>query len=361
LLRIELEAGAFGLSTGLIYAPCSYSDTEELSALCSVVKEYDGVFMIHQRSEADDILSSMEEVIEIGRRSGVHLHFSHFKVCGKKNEALLDAMFRILDDAKSEGLEVSLDQYPYPAGATSLGMILPPWAHEGGVSRLLERLRSPSDRERMARDIEGALTGWDNFVDFAGFDGIFLTSAERNRSLVGKSLAEIAAIKGKSVYDAAFDLILEEENGAGMVDFYGTETMVSRIMARDEMRASTDGILDEIPHPRVYGAFPRILGKSVRDEGRLSLEQAVRKMTGASADTLRLKGRGYLRAGYYADLVLFDPRTVRDEASFEDPVRYPRGIKYVFVNGALTLEDGRLVGSRAGRVMKMQMKRSRRP
>lgn len=354
ILRRELEAGAFGLSTGLIYAPCSYAGIDELVALCTVVKEYGGVFMIHQRSESDDILASMEEVVEIGRRSGVHVHFSHFKVCGKKNEVLLDGMFRILDAAVAEGLAVTFDQYPYPAGSTSLGMILPPWAHEGGVSRLLERLERVEDRRRMREDIEGALKGWDNFVDFAGFDGIFLTSAAslRNKAYVGKSLAEIAELQGKTPYDAAFDLILQEENGAGMVDFYGTETMVSRIMSRPEMRASTDGILDEKPHPRVYGAFPRILGKYVREEKVLGLEEAVRKMTGASAAVLGLEDRGILTQGNYADLALFDSRTVRDLASFETPTLYPEGIAYVFVNGTLAVRDGVYAGGRSGRVVR---------
>jgi N-acyl-D-amino-acid deacylase len=358
-LRRELDAGCFGLSTGLIYAPCSYARTEELAALCRVVREYDGIFMIHQRSEADAILESMEEVIEIGRRSSAHLHFSHFKVCGKKNAGKIDRMFGILDDAKREGIEVSLDQYPYTAGSTSLGMVLPPWVHEGGVERLLERLGREGDRGRMRRDIERGIPGWDNFVDFAGFDGIFLTSAGtgRNRRFVGKSLAEIAVAQGKTPFDAAFDLILQERNGAGMVDFYGSEEAVSRIMLREEMCACTDGILDEKPHPRVYGAFPRILGKYVRREKLLSLETAVHKMTGKAATALRLPERGFLRPGYFADIVLFDPATVQDASTYEDPTRFPVGIERVIVNGETAVEKGRYAGGCAGRVLRKNRKK----
>jgi N-acyl-D-amino-acid deacylase len=354
LLRHELEAGGFGLSTGLIYAPCSYAGPEELVALCRVVSKYDGVFMIHQRSEADAILESMEEVLGIGRKSSVRVHFSHFKVCGRKNAGKLDKMLAMMDAAEAEGIELSFDQYPYMAGSTSLGMILPPWAHSGGVDRLFARLARPEDRRRMRRDIESGLPGWDDFIDFAGFEGIFLTSASaaRNRPFIGKSLARIAEAQGKTPFDAAFDLILEERNEAGMVDFYGTEEAVARIMRREEMSVCTDGILDERPHPRVYGAFPRILGKYVREEGLLSLEAAVRKMTGKSASVLRLSERGLLRPGYYADVVLFDPETVRDVSTFDDPTRFPLGIEYVIVNGEMTVERGVYAGGRAGRVLR---------
>jgi len=214
ITRREMEAGAFGLSTGLIYMPCAYADTEELIELCKVVAEFDGVFVVHQRSEADTILTSMKEVIEIGRRSGVKIHFSHFKVCGRKNWNLIDKVVDLLDNAAAEGIRTSFDQYPYVAGSTMLGVILPPWAHDGGTDRLLERLRSAELRERMIHDIENGIPGWDNFVDFAGLDQIFVTSVktDANQDLVGKSLQQIGEIRGKSAYDAAFDLLLAEEN-----------------------------------------------------------------------------------------------------------------------------------------------------
>ena len=224
ITRREMEVGAFGLSTGLIYMPCAYAETSELIELCKVVAEFDGAFVVHQRSEADTILASMEEVIRIGRESGVKIHFSHFKVCGRKNWPLIDQVVALLESATAEGIRTSFDQYPYVAGSTMLGVILPPWAHDGGTDQLLQRLRSPELRQRMIDDIERGIPGWDNFVDFAGFDQIFVTSVKtgENQDLVGKSLQEIGEIRGSNPYDAAFDLLLAEENAVGMVDFYGT-------------------------------------------------------------------------------------------------------------------------------------------
>ncbi len=196
ITRREMEVGAFGLSTGLIYMPCAYAETSELIELCKVVAEFDGAFVVHQRSEADTILASMEEVIRIGRESGVKIHFSHFKVCGRKNWPLIDQVVALLESATAEGIRTSFDQYPYVAGSTMLGVILPPWAHDGGTDQLLQRLRSPELRQRMIDDIERGIPGWDSFVDFAGFDQIFVTSVKtgENQDLVGKSLQEIGEI-----------------------------------------------------------------------------------------------------------------------------------------------------------------------
>jgi len=204
ITRREMEAGAFGLSTGLIYMPCAYADTAELIELCKVVAEFDGVFVVHQRSEADAILDSMKEVIEIGRKSGVKIHFSHFKLCGRKNWGLIDQMLDLLDSAAAEGIRTSFDQYPYVAGSTMLGAILPPWAHDGGTDKLLERLASPQLRQRMVLDMEQGIPGWDNFVDFAGLDQIFVTSVRTsaNKDLIGKSLLGIGDIRGKNPFDA---------------------------------------------------------------------------------------------------------------------------------------------------------------
>lgn len=354
LLRAGLEAGAFGFSAGLIYAPSSYAGTEELAGLCEVARDYDAVFMVHQRSEADSVLESADEILGIGLRSGVHVHFSHLKICGKKNAGKLGPLLGKFDAARAAGLELSFDQYPYAFGSTSMGVLLPPWAHDGGLEALLARLSAPEDRQRMRSDIEEGLPGWDDFVDFAGFDGIFLTSSAtgRNARFVGASLAEIAAARGTDPFDALFDIVLEERNQAGIVDFYGDEDMVRRILSRPEMTACTDGILDERPHPRVYGAFPRILAKYVREEGLLSLEAAVHRMTGRSAATLRLSERGLLKPGYYADLVLFDPSKVADRATFEDPTRPPEGIELVAVNGVVEVEGGAITGARAGKVLR---------
>lgn len=354
IVRREMNAGACGLSSGLIYIPCAYADTAEMIALCQVVAGFDGVFVVHQRSEADDILESMAEILQIGRASGVRLHFSHFKVCGKNNWAKIDQVVELLEQARAEGLEVSFDQYPYVAGSTMLGVILPPWAHAGGTDQLLLRLQNDELRAQMVRDIESGLPGWDNFVAFAGLDQIFVTSVktENNQDLVGRNLLEIGQIRNKNPYAAAFDLLLEEENAVGMVDFYGTEEHVRRFMLCPEQNICTDGLLSGKPHPRVFGAFPRVLGKYVREEQVMSLELAVHKMTGKTAGVFRLYDRGRVAVGCIADLVVFNPETVIDRGTFIEPVQFPVGIDLVIVNGRVVWESGAPCEQRAGRVLR---------
>jgi|GEM_PF-38103 len=349
-----MKAGCLGLSSGLIYMPCAYSKTEELIELCKIVAAYDGVFVVHQRSEADFILPSMEEILEIGRKSGVAIHFSHFKICGKNNWKYLPKMLEMLDRAQKEGLRVSFDQYPYAAGSTMLGVILPPWAHDGGTDALVARLKDHDAREKMKADIETGIYGWDNFVDFAGLDGIFVTSvnSEKNQFAVGLSLTELGEKTGKSPLDAAFDLLAEEENAVGMVDFYGLESHITEILKRPEMNACTDGLLSGMPHPRVYGAFPRILGRYVREQKVLSAEEAIAKMTSKAAQAMRLEGRGLLKPGYYADIVVWHPETVSDKGTFDQPRQYPEGIVHVFVEGVQAIKDGSYTGNRNGRVIR---------
>ncbi|MEG6615985.1 D-aminoacylase [Peptococcaceae bacterium 1198_IL3148] len=354
ITRRELEAGAAGLSTGLIYMPCAYGETSEVIEMCKVVAEFDRVFVIHQRSEADDILESMKEVISIGRESGVKVHFSHFKVCGKKNWDKIDQVIELLEQAKAEGIRVSFDQYPYVAGSTMLGVILPPWAHDGGTDKLLERLRDPELRKRMIKDIESGIPGWDNFVEFAGLDQIFVTSVKtkKNEDVIGKNLVEIGKLRGKDPYEATFDLLLEEENAVGMVDFYGLEEHVCTFLKRPEQNVCTDGLLAGKPHPRVYGSFPRVLGKYVREDKTLTLEEAIRKMTLKPAEVFQLKNRGALKAGYFADIVIFNPDTISDKGTFVDPAQYPVGIEYVLVNGQVVLNKGTHTKVVAGQVLR---------
>jgi N-acyl-D-amino-acid deacylase len=354
ITRREMEVGAFGLSTGLIYMPCAYAETTELIELCKVVAEFDGAFVVHQRSEADTILDSMREVIEIGRRSGVKIHFSHFKVCGRKNWPLIDQVLALLDSAAAEGIRTSFDQYPYVAGSTMLGVILPPWVHDGGADKLLDRLRSSKDRSRMVHDIDRGIPGWDNFVEFAGFDQIFVTSVKTgaNQDLVGMSLQQIAEIRHTNPYDAAFDLLLAEENAVGMVDFYGTEEHIIRFLLRPEQNVCTDGLLGGRPHPRVFGSFPRVLGKYVREEKALTLEDAIRKMTSKPAKVFGFDHRGLLKPGYFADIVIFNPDTILDKGSFVDPIQFPEGIEHVFINGELVLNAGQVGHARAGKVLR---------
>lgn len=354
--RREMEAGAYGLSTGLIYMPCAYSQTKELIEMCKVVAEFDGVFVVHQRSEADTIISSMREIIEIGEKSGVRVHFSHFKVCGKDNWKYIDGVIELLDEAKNKGIRVTFDQYPYAAGSTMLGVILPPWAHDGGTDNLLKRLSSKEMREKMVYDMEHGIEGWDNFVDFAGLDGIYVTSVKnkKNEDAIGKNLVELGELRGKDAYNATFDLLLEEENAVGMVDYYGLEEHIVKFMKLDEQNVCTDGLLSGKPHPRAYGAFPRILGRFVRELGVLKLEEAIMKMTSKAASAIRVKDRGILKEGYFADIVIFNKDIIKDLGTFENPTQYPEGIEYVIINGKTVIENGEYKEVKAGMVLRRE-------
>ncbi len=355
-LAKAMDEGAFGMSTGMIYPPCCYADIEEFIELGKVLNEKGGVFVTHQRSEADYILDSMDEIITIGKESGCRVHFSHFKVGGKKNWDKFPAVMEKLDKAKEDGTIVSLDQYPYVAGSTMMSVILPPWVHDGGTDKLLERLKDKDLREKMKQDIATGIQGWDNFVDFAGLEGIFVTfvGTEKNQDVVGKSLIEVGEIRRKDPLDAIFDVILEEENIVGLVDFYGTEEHVKMIMSRPEHNVCTDGIPGSKPHPRLYGAFPRVLGKYVREEKLFSLETAIHKMTGKPAQTIGLTDRGYLKEGLAADIVVFDPDSVIDKGDYINPSQYPLGIDYVLVNGKILLNEGKPTPQKAGKVLKFE-------
>lgn len=355
VLDREISAGAYGFSTGLIYMPCAYADTNEMVELCKVAAKHGVPLVIHQRSEADSMLESMDEVLDIGRKSGVAIHFSHFKICGKNNAHIFEAVLGKLDNAARQGVRVSFDQYPYVAGSTMLGVILPPWVHDGGTDKLLERLADPAARERITHDIKTGIQGWDNFVAFAGLDGIFVTDVktDANQDAIGKNLVDLGKMRGKEPLEATYDLLYQEANAVGMVDFYGLEEHVKAFMNRPEMNVCTDGLLGGKPHPRVYGAFPRVLGKYVREEKAMPIHEAVRKMTGRPADVFGVKERGLLRKGYFADVVVFDPATILDKGTYTEPRQYPDGIRQVMVNGSFAVRDGKLQeGVLAGKVLR---------
>ncbi|WP_164845561.1 N-acyl-D-amino-acid deacylase family protein [Anaerosphaera multitolerans] len=355
-LAKAMEEGAFGLSTGLIYPPGSFGNTKELVELGKVLAETGGVFVTHQRSEADSILDSMDEILTVGNESGCRIHFSHFKVCGKNNWDKIPAVLEKLDNFTKAGRIVSYDQYPYVAGSTMMSVILPPWVHDGGTDKLLERLQDNELREKMKEDILTGIEGWDNFVEFAGFDGIFVTfvGSDKNKDVEGKSLTEIGQMRGKEPLDAIFDIILEEKNLVGLVDFWGTEEHVVRLLKRPEQNVCTDGILGGKPHPRVYGAFPRVIGKYVREEEALTLEEAIYKMTKKPAETFGLYDRGVIKDGYAADLVIFDFEEIRDVGDYNEPNQYPKGIEYVLVNGKVIIDNGEATPQKAGKVLRFK-------
>lgn len=342
ILDRDLRAGAAGLSTGLIYPPCSYAATEELISLCEVVASFGKFFVVHQRSEAGGILDSMREVIGVARQSGVKVHFSHFKLCGRMNWVKLEQMEALLDRAREKGIAVSYDLYPYTAGSTTLSVALPPWALEGGAAATLGRLKDGKARAAMARDMQNGLPGWDNLSEFAGFEGIFITSVRtaRNQEHIGKSLAQIAALRSRDPFATVFDLLLEEELKVGMYDYYGNEEHAIRFLQRPEANLCTDGLPGGRPHPRIYGAFPRVLGCYVRERKVMTLESAVHKMTGRPASLFNLFDRGIIKEGNRADLVIFNPETVTDTGTYTEPRRFPEGIDQVLINGALVLDHG---------------------
>lgn len=351
LLEQALDSGCAGMSTGLIYPPCTYASEEELTALCRVLAKKGKPLVIHQRSEADTILDSMNELVRLAKATGVKVHISHFKLCGKKNWKYSDDLFAILDKAKKDGLSFSFDQYPYTAGSTMLSVILPPWVQGGGIDQMFARLTDKAEREKIKKQIFEGIDGWDNFVDFAGLDGIYITDAGSDKEAVGLNLVQLGEKRGKEALDATFDLLVEQQNQVGIIDFYGSEDNLTAIMRDDRGNFCTDGLLGGTPHPRVYGTFPRVLGRYVREQHVLTLEQAVHKATMVPAQRFRIEKRGRLAPGYHADIVIFDKDTVCDTATFENPRQLSRGIEYVIVNGKVSYRGKETDVNLNGRVL----------
>ena len=354
VLRREMRAGAVGLSTGLIYIPCAYSAKRELIELCKVAQELNGVFVVHQRSEANDILESMVEIIDIARLSGIALHISHFKICGKNNKEKIDELFKMIDEAKSEGVAISFDQYPYTAGSTALSVILPSWVMAGGIEKMISNLSTEKTRDQIKKEILATGCSWDNFVEFAGLDGIYITSvhSQINTDVIGKNLTQLGQMRNKSPLDAAFDLLIEEENNVGMVDFYGDEDTLKKIMSRGEQNFCTDGIFPGKPHPRTYGTYPRVFEKYVKEEKLFSVEQAVYKMCGKPAKVFKLSKRGEIKPGNYADIVIMDMDSISEKGTYVEPKQYPEGISKVLVNGQIVFENDKVTLNRKGMVIR---------
>lgn len=299
----------------------------------------------------------MTELLEVALQSGVHLHISHFKITGVRNAAKRFGVFELIDQYRAKGVEFSADQYPYIAGSTMLGRIIPPWAHVGGTEKLIERMSDPATREKIRDDIEHTRTVWDNMVSVCTENGIIVTSVNKpeNQCCVGKSIVEIGEMRGCSPLDAAMDLLVSEKNQVGMICQNGVEETMRDILVRSDVNVCTDGLLGGTPHPRVYGAFPRLLGHYVREEKLLTLEAAVQKMTQRAARSFHLLGRGELKAGNQADIVIFDPNTIIDVGTYQNPRQFASGIDRVFVNGKIVLENG-LVDKNAasGQVLRLQ-------
>lgn len=353
LVEEGMHQGAMGASTGLVYPPNVFSEKEELVAICEGVAAHDGCFMVHIRNESTRSLEALDEVVDVARRSGVRLHVSHFKVAGRRNKDKFEPALARLDAAREEGIEVTFDQYPYTAGSTMLSAILPPWAHAGGTREMLGRLGDPDQREKMKRDFEGN-EDYENWVLSCGWKNVTVSSvpSEGNVDAEGKSVLQLAEMRGKEPADAALDLLLEEKAAVTMIVHWGDEEDVAHGMAHPLQTVGSDGIFGGKPHPRLYGTFARVLRRYAREKGVLSLEQAIRRMTGATAQLLRLGDRGLVREGCWADLVVFDPDEVADRSTYAAPLREPAGIQHVLVNGEVAVRDGAYTGATAGRVLR---------
>ena len=359
LLTIELEKGAFGLSSGLIYHPGAFAATAELAALAAVVTAVDGVYSTHMRSEGRFLFEAVAEALAVARQSGVSLEISHLKCETPSRWGQAGALLDTIDQARAEGLRVDFDQYPYTAYSTGLLELFPVWAKENGAPRMVEALTDPEQRRAVTRDMIHPADDWDNPMEGLDWEQIRIVGygQPQNRELNGLSVAAMAAQRGQVPLEAVFDVFIEEQGRLGMIVFSMCEDDLATILSHpagmigsDGRAVSPTGLFSRSPvHPRFYGTFPRVLGRYAREKKIITLETAVRKMTGLPARKLGLKRRGLLQTGMAADIVVFDPATVADGASFETPHHYPLGIPYVLVNGQTVIENGQHTGRLPGR------------
>ena len=362
LVREAMEEGALGIGSSLIYAPAFYARTDELIALAKVVGEYDGMYISHMRSEGNRLLESLDELIQIAREAGVAAEIYHLKMSGQENWGKFDAVVANVEAARAEGLAITADMYTYPAGSTGLDAAMPPWVQEGGYSAWAERLRDPAIRAKVIAEMTARSDDWENLLRQAGADGALLVNFRNPqlRKYIGRTLADVAAERGTSPQETALDLVVEDGSRVGVVYFLMSEENVARGIAlpwvsfgSDAGSFATEGVfLTQSTHPRAYGNFARVIGKYVRVEKVITLAEAVRKLSGLPAANLKLRERGLLQEGFYADVVVFDPATVQDHATFDDPHRYATGIQHVLVNGELVLRDGEHTGALPGQVVR---------
>ena len=363
LVAAAMRDGALGLSSSLQYVPARFATTNELVELAKVAKQHGGIYATHQRSEANTIDASLTEVFEIARQAQIPIEIWHLKTAYKKNWGRMPQVLERIKRARESGLDITADIYPYIAGSTSLSATLPPWALEGGTEKMLSRLRDASIRQRLKTEISAEQQEWENiYLGSGGPEGVLISSVVNREleSLQGKRVSEIAQQQKKDPLDTVFDLLLADQGQTGAIYFMMSEADMRTAMqapfvsfCTDSGARATDGPLaGSKSHPRGWGTYPRILGRYVREARLLSLEAAIHKMTGAPAARVRLRERGLLREGMFADITILDPRTVMDRATFESPNQYPIGIEYVLVNGQLSVDKGRRTPALAGRVLR---------
>jgi N-acyl-D-amino-acid deacylase len=361
-VRVAMDEGAMGLTTALIYIPGVFAKTDELVELAKVASASGGMYISHMRSEGNRLLEAIDETLTIAREANIRAEIYHLKESGESNWNKLDAVIEKVENARKEGLEVTADMYTYTAGSTGLDAAMPPWVQEGGYQAWAKRLQERNIRERVRHEMVTPGDAWENLLLAAGGEGTLLVGFKNEalRIYAGKTLAEVAKLRRKSIQDTAMDLVVEDGSRVQVVYFLMSEENVKRQIAlpwvsfgSDASSMSPDGVfIKTSTHPRAYGNFARLLGKYVRDEPVIPMEEAIRKLTSLPAATLRLKERGRLEKGYFADIVVFDPKTIADRSTYEKPHQYATGVKHVWINGGHVLKDGEHTGQKPGRVVR---------
>ena len=363
LVRSAMQEGALGVGSSLIYAPGFYAGTDELVALSAVAAEYGGRYISHIRSEGNTLLEAVGELIEIARRAEIGAEIYHLKASGERNWSKLESVFERIEQTRAEGLDVTADMYTYTAGATELTAAMPPWVQEGGLDAWVERLKDPAIRKRLQLEMTTHTDEWENlYLDAGGAENVILIGFKNPqlKHLTGKTVAEVAELRGTSPEVAMMDLVVEDHSPVAAVYFVMSEANVRAKIAQpwmsfgsDEASLLPEGVFLEFnPHPRAYGNFARLLGQYVRDEGIISLEEAIRRLTSLPAKNLKTRERGLLKAGYFADIVVFNPAAIQDHASYDQPHQLSAGVTHVFVNGEAVLRDGKHTGATPGRFVR---------
>lgn len=363
LVRQAMEEGALGVGSSLIYAPAFYSTTEELIALCKVASEYDGMYISHLRSEGNQLLESLDELIRIADEANIRAEVYHLKMAGKNNWNKFDAVVSKIDSARNAGLSITTNMYTYTAGATGLDASMPPWVQEGGYDKWAERLQDPIIRAQLKEEMVTPTNDWESLMmGVASYDDMLLIGFKNDslKYLTGKSLAEVAAMRNTSPVETAMDLVVQDGSRVGTVYFMMSEENVKKKISLPYMSFGSDAasyapegvFLKSRSHPRAFGNFARLLGKYVREEKIISLEEAIYKLTTLPATNLRIKNRGALKKGYFADLAIFDPDKIKDHATYDRPMQYATGMVHVLVNGIPVLKNGQHTGALPGQVVK---------
>jgi N-acyl-D-amino-acid deacylase len=363
LVRQAMEDGALGVASSLMYPPGLFAETDELVELSKVAAEYGGMYISHMRDEGAHMIEAIEELLTIARKAGIRAEIYHLKSSGRPNWHLFDKAVAMVEEARAEGLDITADVYTYPAGATGLNVTVPPWVQEGGFDASLERMSDPELREQIIREMNTPSDEWENMFLMAGSpENILMVGfkSEALKPLTGKTVAEVAAMRGTTPEETILDLIVEDGSRIGTVYFTQSEDIVRKAVAlpwvsfnSDAPSMAPEGVfLKSNPHPRAYGSFARVLGKYVRDEQIITLEEAIRKLAALPAQNLRIDRRGELKEGFYADVVVFDAEKIQDHATFVEPHQYATGMVHVFVNGEQVLKDGEHTGATPGRVVR---------